>query len=112
MEEIAQLCTKLTDNENEVVNLRCEKDRLLKDLENISSKLETMTGVDKKHDLLDLELEEAETRIVLLTTQHEEITEELGVVRGKLNFEIEAKENREMQIAELEQALHKETERA
>ena len=64
----SSLNAKLGEKETEVIHLRCEKDRLTKEVENVSSKLEAMTGVDKKHDLLDLELEEAEVRIALLTT--------------------------------------------
>ena len=41
--------------------------------------------MDKKHDLLDLELEEAEARIASLTTQHEEKLEKLAELEE--NFE-------------------------
>ena len=45
-----------------------ERHRLTAEVENVSSKLASMSGMDKKHDLLDLELEEAEARIASLTT--------------------------------------------
>ena len=45
-----------------------EKSELTLQVETTSSKLASMSGMDKKHDLLDLELEEAEARIASLTT--------------------------------------------
>ena len=45
-----------------------EKSELTLQVETASSKLASMSGMDKKHDLLDLELEEAEARIASLTT--------------------------------------------
>ena len=45
-----------------------EKSVLTLQVETASCKLASMSGMDKKHDLLDLELEEAEARIASLTT--------------------------------------------
>ena len=45
-----------------------EKNALTLQVETASCKLASMSGMDKKHDLLDLELEEAEARIASLTT--------------------------------------------
>ena len=44
--------------------------------------------------------------------QHQEKLEELTRLRAKLELEMEARTNREMQIVELEQTLAKESERA
>ena len=44
-----------------------EKEGLIEEIKVSKEKLEIMSGMDKKHDLLDLELEEAEARISKLT---------------------------------------------
>jgi hypothetical protein len=45
-----------------------EANSLLKsEAETITTKLDSMSGMGRKHDLLDLELEEAESRIGALT---------------------------------------------
>ena len=44
-----------------------ENETLSSEVKSLKIKLEAMSGMDKKHDLLDLELEEAESRIASLT---------------------------------------------
>ena len=54
--------------EGKTKKLLQENTELTLQVETASSKLASMSGMDKKHDLLDLELEEAEARIASLTT--------------------------------------------
>lgn len=44
-----------------------ENENLTSEASSLKIKLDAMSGMDKKHDLLDLELEEAEARITSLT---------------------------------------------
>ena len=53
--------------ESQIANLMTEKEGLKEEIKVSKEKLEIMSGMDKKHDLLDLELEEAEARISKLT---------------------------------------------
>jgi hypothetical protein len=62
------MCIFIFFQEEKTKCLLQEKSELTLQVETASSKLASMSGMDKKHDLLDLELEEAEARIASLTT--------------------------------------------
>ena len=68
--------------------LKKENVKLTEDLNNSRSKLERLTGAEKRHDLLDLELEEAETRVKQLTASEEQLKEELDKLQDELLREV------------------------
>ena len=53
--------------ESQITTLTSEKEAVTEEIRVMKEKMEKMFVIDKKHDLLDLELEEAEARISSLT---------------------------------------------
>ena len=53
--------------ESQITTLTSEKEVVTEEIRVMKEKMEKMFVIDKKHDLLDLELEEAEARISSLT---------------------------------------------
>ena len=53
--------------EFQITTLTSEKEAVTEEIRVMKEKMEKMFVIDKKHDLLDLELEEAEARISSLT---------------------------------------------
>ncbi len=86
------------------------------DLETRASSLETrltgLAGADKKHDLLDMELETAERRISELSTQVRELREAAAKEAEATERERGLRANLEAVVRELETTLEREQERA
>ena len=71
-----------------VKDLKKENEKLSEDYKDSKSKLERLTGAEKRHDLLDLELEEAETRVKQLTSSNVELKEEVNRLREDISREV------------------------
>ena len=71
-----------------VQDLKKENLQLSEDLKHTKLKLERLTGADKRHDLLDLELEEAEGRVKQLTTSNGELKEQISKLENELSREV------------------------
>ena len=69
-------------------DLKKENSQLSEDLKDTRLKLERLTGADKRHDLLDLELEEAEGRVKQLTTSNTELKERINTFEEELSREV------------------------
>ena len=67
MEDLSVLNAKLKEDLKDQQQIKVENMALKTELETTKSQLVTLTKRHKKQDLLDLELEEAETRITSLT---------------------------------------------
>ena len=102
----------LTKDVHLVNELKSENLKLSEDLRSCKSKLDRLTGTEKRHDLLDLELEEAEARIKQLTVSDEEAKNEIISLKEELSREIDVRKNRDDQIKEIEETLTKEEQRS
>ena len=71
-----------------VQDLKKENSQLSEDLKDTRLKLERLTGADKRHDLLDLELEEAEGRVKQLTASNIELKEKINTFEEELSREV------------------------
>ena len=67
MEDLSVLNAKLKEGLKDQQQIKVENMALKTDLETTKSQLVNLTKKHKKQDLLDLEIEEAETRITSLT---------------------------------------------
>ena len=135
IEDLSVLNAKSKEDLKHHQQIKAENVALKTDLETTKSQLVNLTKKHKKQDLLDLELEEAETRITSLTryTGHfsksipgcefnyitffccsecQTSQTEIEQLKLKLESEMNMRQNRDLQLNELEQTLARESQRA
>ena len=89
-----------------------EKNTLEKTVDELRSRLDKLSDNEKRQDQLELELEEAETKVKDMTEGKVSLEEKLAAAIVEKTRELEAKENKNAQITELESLLETESKRA
>ena len=89
-----------------------EKNTLEKTVDELRSRLDKLSDNEKRQDQLELELEEAETKVREMTEGRVSLEEKLAAAIVEKTRELEAKENKNAQITELESLLDTESKRA
>ena len=100
------------EQEKTIADFQGKEESMKKENQDMSEKLSNLKGADKKHDLLDMELETAERRIEELHKLVQEMEEKVAHAHTDRDRETSLKETAEQLKKDLEHSLERESERA